>query len=123
MKLMDWIRYYRKIKGYSLQDMADMCRISKSFLASLERGINPSTNKPYSVTLNTAKKIAVGTQRSVEDLAAECEDVHLPEGFKSVNDEEEKILSDYRSLNYSNQQMFRKLLTTFRMAQSAGVSS
>ena len=122
MKLKEWIKQYRESRGYSLQDMAEVCGVSKSFLASLERGINPSTNKPYSVTLDTARKIAAGTHRNVEELAAECEDVHLPAGFQSINDDEEKILSSYRRLNLNNKQMFRQLLSTFIAAQSAGIT-
>lgn len=119
MKLKEWIRRYRDQKGYSLQDMADLCGISKSFVANLERGVNPSTNKPYSVTLDTAKKIADGTGLSIEELATEVDEINLPDGFSRVNDEEEKILSDYRNLNYSNRQIFRQILTNFLTAQSA----
>ena len=118
MKLKDWLKQYRARNGYTLQDLADICGYSKSYISSLEKGINPSTNKPYTVTLDTAKKIAAASGRTVEELAAEVDDVNLPDGFCSVNSDEEKILSGYRSLNLPNRQIFRQILTNFLTAQS-----
>lgn len=120
MTLCEWVRQYRANKGYSLQELADMCGLSKPYIALIERGYNQQTGKPVVLSLDVAQKIAAGTGRSLAELAAEVDDIHLPEGFRHINDEEEKVLSDYRSLNYSNRHMFRQLLSTFRQAQSAG---
>lgn len=120
MTLCEWVRRYRANKGFTLQELADMCRLSKPYIALIERGYNPQTGKPVALSLEVAQKIAAGTGRSLAELAAEVDDIRLPGGFSQVNDEEEKILSGYRNLNYSNRQVFRQILANFLMAQSAG---
>lgn len=120
MTLCEWVRRYRANKGYTLQELADMCGLSKPYIALIERGYNPQTGKRVVLSLDVAQKIAVGTGRSLAELAAEVDDIQLPKGFSQINDEEEKILSGYRNLNYSNRQMFKQFLATCLTAQSAG---
>lgn len=97
-----------------------MCGLSKPYIALIERGYNPQTGKRVVLSLDVAQKIAVGTGRSLAELAEEVDDIQLPKGFSQINDEEEKILSGYRNLNYSNRQMFKQFLATCLTAQSAG---
>lgn len=58
MKLGEWIKSYRNEHSLSMQEMADMCGFSKAYIGQLEKGINPSTGKPISPTLQTFSKIA-----------------------------------------------------------------
>ena len=58
MKLGDWIKNYRLKHDLSLQAFADLCGFSKAYAAILEKGINPSTGKPVSPTMQTFEKVA-----------------------------------------------------------------
>lgn len=120
MKIGEWLRRYREGKGYTMQDIANMCGISMPYVSMIERNKNPQTGKPLNLSIEIYKKIAAGTGRSLAELAEEIDDIELPKGFSRVNDEEEKILSGYRNLNYSNRQIFRQILSNFLTAQSAG---
>ena len=120
MKLSEWLKKYRKDNGYSLQDISEVSGLTRAYLNYLEKGINPSTGKPYKPSLETLEKLAIATHRTLKELAAEVEDVTLPMDLNSnMNDDEEKLLLGYRRLNYQNQQAFRNLLSTFLTAQSA----
>ena len=120
MTLCEWVRRYRAVKGYTLKELGDMCGLSKPYIALIERGYNQQTGKPVVLSLDIAQKIAAGTGRSLAELAEEVEDIHLPKGFQNVSDEEEKILSGYRRLNFSNRHVFQQILTNFLTAQAAG---
>ena len=120
MKLSEWLKKYRKDNGYSLQDISEVSGLTRAYLNYLEKGINPSTGKPYKPSLETLEKLAIATHRTLKELAAEVEDVTLPMDLnRNMNDDEEKLLLGYRRLNYQNQQAFRNLLSTFLTAQSA----
>ena len=120
MKLSEWLKKYRKDNGYSLQDISEVSGLTRAYLNYLEKGLNPSTGKPYKPSLETLEKLAIATHRTLKELAAEVEDVTLPMDLnRNMNDDEEKLLLGYRRLNYQNQQAFRNLLSTFLTAQSA----
>ena len=68
MNLSDWIKSYRQEHGLSMQAFADLCGFSKAYVAILEKGINPSTNKPVSPTMQTLKKIADVTGKDLNDF-------------------------------------------------------
>lgn len=56
MRLGDWIKKYRIEHDMSMKDMANICGFSKAYISMLEKGINPSTNKPVSPTIQAFKK-------------------------------------------------------------------
>lgn len=58
MKIGEWVRQYRKEHGLSMQAFGDMCGLSRAYISILEKGINPTTNKPFSPTIQTVQKIA-----------------------------------------------------------------
>lgn len=68
MKLGEWIKEYRKEHGISMQVMADMCGFSKAYVGMLEKGINPTTKRPISPTMQTFQKIADGVGIDVNEL-------------------------------------------------------
>lgn len=120
MKLSEWLRRYRQRTGYSLRDLADATGLTYGYLGALEKsGINPSTGKLYKPSIDTLKKLATGTRRTLEELAAEVDDINLPADFHSINDEEEKLLLRYRRLNFKNRQTLNDLVSTFLAAQSS----
>lgn len=124
MKLSDWLRKYRQDSGYTLRDLANATGLTHGYLGALEKsGINPSTGKLYKPSLDTLKKLAAGTHHTLEELAAEVEDINLPADLQTVNAEEEKLLSRYRRLSAKNRQTLNDLASTFLVAQSATAMS
>lgn len=68
MKLGNWLKAYRENNCLSMQDMANKCGFSKAYIGQLEKGINPSTNKPISPTIQTLSKIANAVGIEVDDF-------------------------------------------------------
>lgn len=70
--------YIRKYRGdTSLRDFADKCGISHTHLDSIEKGIDPRTNKPVKVTVETLKKIANAMNMTINDLLIQSGDVKV----------------------------------------------
>ena len=68
MKLGEWLKKYRTEHQMSMQEMADACGFSKAYVSLLEKGINPTTKKPFSPTIQTFEKIARATGQDVDSL-------------------------------------------------------
>ncbi len=68
MHLGEWIKQYRKEHGISMQVMADITGFSKAYIGMLEKGINPTTGKEISPTMQTFNKIASGVGIDVNIL-------------------------------------------------------
>ena len=58
MKIGEWVKTYRKEHGLSMQAFGDMCGLSRAYISILEKGINPTTKKAFSPTIQTLQKIA-----------------------------------------------------------------
>lgn len=72
--------YIKKYRGnMSLREFATKCGISHTHLDSIEKGIDPRTNKPVSVTVDTLKKIANAMNMTVNDLLIVSGEVNLSE--------------------------------------------
>lgn len=68
MNIGDWVKKYRKEHGLSMQAFGNMCGLSRAYISILEKGINPTTNKPFSPTYQTLKKIADVTNIPIQEL-------------------------------------------------------
>lgn len=80
--------YIKKYRGdTSLREFAKKCNISHTHLDSIEKGYDPRTGKPVSVTVETLKKIAKAMNMTINDLLIKSGDVQL-------NMEEEKKISN-----------------------------
>ena len=77
MKLGAWLKEYRQRHNMTMKDMAEACGFSKSYVNMLEKGVNTSTNKPVSPTLQTFEKIARATGQDIDSLLKIIEP-HLP---------------------------------------------
>lgn len=113
MKLGEWIKQYRSEHGLSMQAMADMCGFSKAYIGMLEKGINPTTKKPLSPTLQTFNKIATGVGINIDafiSLLDKDQPITIPHREKakksiSVTDAELKHLENYRDLDDTQKKM------------------
>ena len=108
----------------SLRDFAKMCgNISHTQIDSIERGVDPRTNKPVRPTIDTLKKLSLGTGVTVAYLAALAADEDIP-GEKiqstpprrrglvrnSFSPHDEKIIDKFHSLTADNQIEIEKLI-------------
>lgn len=93
MTLSEMIKQYRKAKDISQRDFARICGLSNSLISILEMGVNPQTGKKPQPDLDTYRKIAIGMNRSVQELFADLGDSETVNiGADSVSTEEEKEL-------------------------------
>lgn len=93
MTLSEMIKQYRKAKDLSQRDFARRCGLSNSLISILEMGVNPQTGKKPQPDLDTYRKIAIGMNRSVQELFSDLgssETVDI--GSPIVESQEEKEL-------------------------------
>ncbi|SFL41939.1 helix-turn-helix domain-containing protein [Pelosinus propionicus] len=61
--------YIKNIRGdMSLRDFAKLCGISHTHIDSIEKGVDPRTNKTVRPTVETLNKISLGTGISIKKL-------------------------------------------------------
>ena len=109
MKLGEWMKMYRARNNMTMQDLAKACGFSKAYIGALEKGINPSTGKPYSPTIQTFEKIAKGTGQDLDSLLKALDGdqpITLNAPPKSLSDEQENILKAYDELNSEGRRDF-----------------
>ena len=93
MTLSEMIKQYRKAKDISQRDFARYCGLSNSLISILEMGVNPQTGKKPQPDLDTYRKLAIGMNRSVQELFADLGDSETVNiGTDNVSTEEEKEL-------------------------------
>lgn len=100
--------FVRQKRGdLSLREFAKLCgNISHTQIDSIERGVDPRTNKPVRPTIETLQKIAKGTGVKVSYLAALAanEDINdLTNPIKNspvqFTNHEKELLKKYRQLD------------------------
>ncbi len=104
-KLSNFVR--QKRGDLSLREFAKLCgNISHTQIDSIERGVDPRTNKPVRPTIETLQKIAKGTGVKVSYLAALAanEDINdLTNPIKNspvqFTNHEKELLKKYRQLD------------------------
>ena len=109
MKLGDWLKAYRARNNMTMQDLANACGFSKAYIGMLEKGINPTTGKPVSPTIQTLDKIAHGTGQDIDSLLR-CLDgdqpVTLTTSPNTLSDEQATVLKIYDELNSDGRRDF-----------------
>ena len=73
MTLGEWIKQYRKSHGLSMQAFADMSGLSKAYIGMIEKGVNPTTGKTVSPTIQTIGKIAKGVNVDLDTFLKELD--------------------------------------------------
>lgn len=68
MTIGNLVKTYRQEHDLPMQEFADRCGLSKSYISMLEKNINPRNNKPIIPTIETYKKIACGMNLDLDSL-------------------------------------------------------
>ena len=125
MKLGEWLAMYRARNNLTLQNMADACGFSKAYAAMLEKGVNPTTGKPVSPTIQTFEKIAKATGQDLDSLLKILDgDQPITITTKnSLNSEEKKLLDDYRSLDNDGRRDFWSYLEFLKFKYAPNVAA
>ena len=121
MRLGEWLKEYRQLHKMTMQDMADVCGFSKSYVNMLEKGINPTTNKPVSPTMQIFEKIAKATGQDVDSLLKILDGdqpVTLNSDIEKINREERALLTSYRKLNKLNRRQISNIISAFLLQQA-----
>lgn len=68
MKIGRWLYEYRQAHKLSMQDVADKCGFSKTYVYMLEKGINNRTGKAISPTVQNMTKLAEMANMTLDEL-------------------------------------------------------
>lgn len=105
MNIKEYVYNYRKEHSLSMQAFGDMCGLSRAYISILEKGINPTTGKPFIPTIDTLKKIAEVTGTDLDSLLKMLDDsqpviVNIPPApMLQLSDQEKSMIKKYRQLN------------------------
>ncbi len=107
MFLGEFITVYRKKNKITLQEFADKCKLSKGYIAMLEKNYNPKTKTKIVPSLETFAKVAQAMGLSIEDLMAE------------VDENQPVALQELSSLNNNEVDLHRQLKMLQKRLQEA----
>lgn len=68
MFLGELIKKYRNDNEISMRDFSKLCGLSHTYIAALEKNIDPRTGKPIAPTLDTVKSVAKALNISIDEL-------------------------------------------------------
>lgn len=104
MELGALIKQYREEHSLTMQQFADRCHLSKSYVSMLEKGRHPQNKRLLIPSMETFRKLCDGMQISFDSLAAIVEakdwvdngfDIDSGSSFPLTPDEI-KLVEDYR---------------------------
>lgn len=129
MNLGDIILNYRNSFSprMSQRDFAKKCGLSHTYIAALEKNIDPRTNKPIAPTLDTVKYIAKGVNMSIEEILKMLDDEqaftvnedisinnlekdNTQTEIRDVNDIDVAFSSGLKGLNKENQEIAKSII-------------
>lgn len=103
MNIKEYVYNYRKEHSLSMQAFGDMCGLSRAYISILEKGINPTTGKPFIPTIDTLKKIAEVTGTDLDSLLKMLDDSQpgntAAAPMLQLTDQEKTMIKKYRQLN------------------------
>ena len=119
MKLGEWLKEYRMEHGLSMQSFADSCGFSKAYVSMLEKGVNPTTNKPVSPTMQTFEKIAKATGQEIDTLLKILDDEQLItiKPFK-LDERKKELINGYDELNDDGRLLLFEMLNSLRFLRN-----
>lgn len=121
MKLGEWLKAYRNKHNMTMQDLANACGFSKAYIGILEKGVNPTTGKSVSPTIQTLDKIAKGTGQDIDSLLKFLDGdqpVTIPRSFNNLSDEQTTVLNIFDSLNVEGRNLFMGILKSLKLSHS-----
>lgn len=68
MKIGDLVKEYRRKNNLTMQEFANMTRLSKGYISMLEKGRHPQNNRAIVPSIETVKSIATAMNVSVDDI-------------------------------------------------------
>lgn len=126
MKLGEWLKMYRTRHNMTMQELANVCGFSKAYIGMLEKGINPTTGKPVSPTIQTLDKIARGTGQDIDSLL-KCLDgdqpVIITTSPNNLSDEQATVLKAYDELNNDGRRDFWGYLEFLKFKYAPSVAA
>ncbi len=105
MKLGEFIEKYRAEHDLSQRQFALKCGLSNGYISLLEKGINPSTGKPITPTLQQLDKLARGLDTTVSRLIDAVDDIPVElqvvtsECPSALTHREKTLLHKFNKLN------------------------
>ena len=109
MTIGEYVKHYRKSQGLSMQAFGEKCNLSRAYISILEKGINPTTGKPFAPTIETLNKIAEVTGVTIDNLLPMLDSnqlvtVNAPSPSLALTAREEKHIKKYRQLDADGQE-------------------
>lgn len=101
IKLGEWLKMYRARNNMTMQDLVVACGFSKAYVGMLEKGVNPTTGKPVSPTIQTLNKIAKGIGQDIDSLLKffdSDQPITITTSFNKLSDEQATVLKAYDEL-------------------------
>lgn len=68
MRLEERIKQLRINRNMTMQQLADLSKLTKGYISMLEKGLNPSTKKPIVPSLETVQNLANAFNMTLEEL-------------------------------------------------------
>lgn len=122
MTLGEIIKTYRSEHSISMAEFAKRSGMSKSYVALLEKNVNPSTGKKITPSIKSIQQAAIGMNMSFDALfemvdyvdisqnSMYISDLNLYSEDEHISEEERKVLQAYRLASYVEKLMvFRAL--------------
>lgn len=114
MTLGDVIKSYRNENKVSMEYVANLCGITKGYVAMLEKNINSKTGRPVKPTIETIVKVCKGLHldfNSVFDSLDDDYEINIsssssPSPELELTEQDEKLIASFRRLNDSQQAKF-----------------
>lgn len=114
MTLGDVIKSYRNENKVSMEYVANLCGITKGYVAMLEKNINSKTGRPVKPTIETIVKVCKGLHldfNSVFDSLDDDYEINIsssssPAPELELTEQDEKLIAAFRRLNDSQQAKF-----------------
>ena len=118
--------YRTRHNNMTMQDLAAACGFSKAYIGALEKGINPSTGKPYSPTIQTFEKIAKGTGQDLDSLLKSLDGdqpitLNAPSSIE-LSDEQVNVLKAFDELNSEGRRDFWSYLSYLKFKYAPNVA-
>lgn len=105
MTLGDIIKKYRTENGVSMEYVANLCGITKGYVAMLERNVNSKTGRPVKPTIETIAKVCNGLHLDINTVFDSLDDdyeITIPASLTTplqLTHQEEHLVITFRGLN------------------------